>query len=297
MPPSEGKAWLDDNLETQEQSPPAVERSCRFLRSAGGFFLGRGCPPMNRPPAFQFYPEKWLAHTLRLSAVAYRVYHRMLCWMWNESDNQYTIPSDPEFISVALNLPREEVEQALREIQYPRMELLKKYNDFFVSNGLKKSKNVQQEKREKSSYAGRLSGISRRNKGLSVEQTLNGRSSQVEPKTNLPTPIPTPIPTPVPKEEDIPVEDESLKLAGLLVDLFKERTQQRLNYRAWVDNFHTVLGDPAFDLTFEGWKEKIGEIEPKRKFSAPWDFTNQFKKTAGKTRSGPVTAEEHAKGF
>ena len=163
---------------------------------------------MNRPPAFQFYPEKWISHTLRLSANAYRIYHKIICWMWSESPNQYSIPNDPAFISMAINIPIDEVETGLKEIQFIGLELLKEDGEKLLSFGLKKERKRQQDWRKKCSAGGVTSGKRRRDKGIRPEGYLKGSSKGsvdlLEVKGNTPTPTPIPTPSPIKEEEGDP---------------------------------------------------------------------------------------------
>jgi len=94
----------------------------------------------NRRPGFMFYPDKWCSHTKHLSDAAYRVYHTMLCWMWEQSVDYCTAPSEPSALSAVLGEPLDRIKAALQEIQNPHAPLLKhdKKSGRLISNGLKK---------------------------------------------------------------------------------------------------------------------------------------------------------------
>jgi uncharacterized protein YdaU (DUF1376 family) len=94
---------------------------------------------MNRPPAFLFYPDKWCSHTERLSDSSYRVYHKLLCWMWQSSKDQCSVTASPEAVSVAVAKPLPVVEEAMIEIMNKEDPLLKREGKRWVSNGLRKA--------------------------------------------------------------------------------------------------------------------------------------------------------------
>jgi len=104
---------------------------------------------MNRAPSFQFYPDKWQSHTRRLSHEAYRVYHELMCWMWQSSQDYCSIEANIEAVSVAVAMPTECVRIAMAEIQNKHAPLLKKEGRKWVSNGLKKEAEKQSFRREK----------------------------------------------------------------------------------------------------------------------------------------------------
>jgi hypothetical protein len=98
---------------------------------------------MNKSPAFQFYPDKWESHTRHLSDLAYRIYHEMLCWMWQHGPEHCQMTATPQVISLLLNKPVESIKLALSEIQHPSMPLLKKLGKVYISGGLKKEAEKQ----------------------------------------------------------------------------------------------------------------------------------------------------------
>lgn len=108
---------------------------------------------MNRAPSFQFYPDKWQSHTRRLSDQSYRVYHELLCWMWQSSEDYCSVQNSPEAIACAIAMQTECVRIALAEIQNPFSPLLKEENGRLVSNGLKKARQAQLDKSHKAKEA------------------------------------------------------------------------------------------------------------------------------------------------
>ena len=150
----------------------------------------------NRPPAFQFYPDKWQSHTRRLSDTAYRVYHEIICWMWLHSPDFCSIPSNSEAISCIIAISCERVSEAMIEIQNKHAPLLRVEGDKLVSNGLRKSHLALQDRRNKAVMA-----INTRwNK---AKQTKYKRNTDVKIEKYTPSPSPTPSPTlfPIPTQE------------------------------------------------------------------------------------------------
>ncbi len=108
----------------------------------------------SRSPAFQFYPDKWMSHTQRLSPAAYQVYHRLLCWMWQSAPDYCSIESAPAAIACAISMSVGSVVEAMVEIQNPYSPLLKLEAGRLISFGLRKEANKQAERREKARRGG-----------------------------------------------------------------------------------------------------------------------------------------------
>lgn len=108
---------------------------------------------MNRSPAFQFYPDKWQSHTRRLTDSAYRVYHELMCWMWQSSPDHCSVAARVEAVSVAVAMPLDVVRVAMADIQNPDDPLLKADGDRWVCNGLRKEA-MKQARRRASAVVG-----------------------------------------------------------------------------------------------------------------------------------------------
>ena len=104
----------------------------------------------NKSPAFQFYPDKWQSHTRRLSDSSYRMFHELLCWMWQHSEDHCSIQNSPEAVACALAMPLECVRIALAEVQNSFSPLLKEESGKLVSNGLRKEAEKQDLRRTQS---------------------------------------------------------------------------------------------------------------------------------------------------
>lgn len=158
---------------------------------------------MNKAPAFQFYPDKWDSHTRHLSDRAYRIYHQMICWMWQHAKDYSSMPNDPKAVATALAMPLSKVTKALEEIQGDTIKLLRETRTRYVSDGLRKEVRKQQEWREKSSAGGRASAKARKRKGVTGQGCLKGGGQMVgtngqpkgQPNGNTPSPFPSPSPS------------------------------------------------------------------------------------------------------
>jgi len=146
---------------------------------------------MNRAPSFQFYPDKWQSHTRRLSDQSYRVYHELLCWMWQSSEDYCSVQNSPEAIACAIAMQTECVRIALAEIQNPFSPLLKEENGRLVSNGLKKARQAQLDKSHKAKEAANA-----RWKDANAMQTHKPSIAEKPNPQCIPTPTPTPTLTP-----------------------------------------------------------------------------------------------------
>jgi hypothetical protein len=104
-----------------------------------------------KAPGFMFYPDKWTSHTKHLSDAAYAVYHKMICWMWDHSDDQFSMTQDPALISLLLSYPESQISAALSEIRNPVMCLLKvrKADNCLISDGLRKEAEKQEARRQR----------------------------------------------------------------------------------------------------------------------------------------------------
>ncbi len=109
---------------------------------------------MNRGPAFQFYPDKWIAGTYHLSARAYQAYHKALCWMWLHSDAGFRITNDNRSICSATGLTKRAYTTVwLAEVMVPDNPLFAIEGNYLVSNGLRKEAEKQGRRREQAKAA------------------------------------------------------------------------------------------------------------------------------------------------
>lgn len=79
----------------------------------------------DKAPAFQFYPDKWLAGTEHLSDAAYRGYHHILCWMWLHAPDQCSMRNTDSGWQLATAIKDKAVLGQVRaEIMNPDFQLL-----------------------------------------------------------------------------------------------------------------------------------------------------------------------------
>jgi uncharacterized protein YdaU (DUF1376 family) len=154
---------------------------------------------MSKSPAFQFYPDKWQSHTRRLSDSGYRVYHELLCWMWQHSPDQCSIEANIDAVSCAVVMPSEVVKNAVADIQNAFAPLLQCENGRWVSNGLRK----EVEKQAKHSESAKHGASARWKHANAQKDHANAQNPQC---------IPSPSPSPTPSK-DIPSTGEPVAVA------------------------------------------------------------------------------------
>jgi uncharacterized protein YdaU (DUF1376 family) len=139
-----------------------------------------------RAPAFQFYPDKWLAGADHLSDQSYRAYHKILCWMWLHSDTGYSMTDNETMWTIATGKTDKRIRE---EILNPDFPLLQIDGDILTSNGLRKEVEKQQEWSKKQSG----NANKRWNK-----KTLCHRKATAKPPVCSPSPSPSPSPSLIP---------------------------------------------------------------------------------------------------
>jgi uncharacterized protein YdaU (DUF1376 family) len=142
---------------------------------------------MGKSPAFQFYPDKWQSHTRRLSDSSYRVYHELLCWMWQHSPDQYSIEANVDAVACAVVMPIECVRNAIADIQNAFAPLLQCENGRWISNGLRK----ETEKQKRHSESAKRNATAR---------WKHASASKNDANASIPQCSPSPTPTPYIKE-------------------------------------------------------------------------------------------------
>lgn len=204
----------------------------------------QGC--MNRSPAFSFYPDKWQSHTRRLSDSAYRVYHELLCWMWQHSADHCSVQASPEAVACAVAMPLDSVRIALAEIQNPFSPLLKCEDEQWVSNGLRKEALKQGERRVKA----KTSADARWKGANGMRSHKNGDANA---QTEQCFPSPSPILFPSPKEVEPSAPFNCGTCAAVFEDAGRmpEEPQQEKKVpsfttqfiEAWCESFLSVRGE------------------------------------------------------
>jgi len=137
-----------------------------------------------KSPAFQFYPDKFLAGTEHLSDAAFTGYVRILCWMWLHDQPLCRISKEIPAIRDATRFSTAKAKRVMAEIQKPTMSLLRSEGNYYASNGLRKEAKKQAERKAKAKAAAQARW----------EQCSD--HANASPEQCLPSPSPTPIPIP-----------------------------------------------------------------------------------------------------
>jgi len=104
----------------------------------------------SKSPSFQFYPSDYLdKKVMRMSYEAQGVYVRILCHMWNDSDDQCSIENDLKMIARILGVTRKKIEKIFKEILWDNDPIFISENGRLVSKRLRKEKEKQVLSREK----------------------------------------------------------------------------------------------------------------------------------------------------
>ena len=131
---------------------------------------------MNRPPAFQFYPKDWLDFKVqRMSFEAQGVYMKLLCFMWNDSRDQCSLPDDDEMIARALGATAEHWLKLRGEIQRENDPIFEQKKGRLVSKRLREEATKQRGYRQMQAAKGKLRQP-RLNHGLATAGASSSRS-------------------------------------------------------------------------------------------------------------------------
>ena len=152
---------------------------------------------MNRSPAFQFYPDKWQSHTRRLDDSSYRVFHELICWMWQHSEDHCSIPASPEAVACAVAMPLQCVRIAMADIQNEFSPLLKTEGGLWVCNGLRKEQEKQKDRRQKAKE-----NADARWNHADASNPHSKKSADASNPQCSPTTTTTPAPTPTAKKSN-----------------------------------------------------------------------------------------------
>jgi len=121
---------------------------------------------VNRPPAFQFYPKDWLDFRVqRMSLAAQGAYIKILCFMWTDSGNQYSIIDNNELLARAIGTRVEQWLQLRVEIQCESDPIFEEKNWHLVSARLRHEARKQRNYRQLQAEKGKRSAQQRLNRG------------------------------------------------------------------------------------------------------------------------------------
>jgi len=161
----------------------------------------------NKSPAFQWYPDKALTDTRRLSWTAKGIYRELLDVIWMQFQKNCTIPDDDTFIASELGCDMDLWLSAKKEIMNEYRPLFKKTPQGLLSKGLKKESEKQKEWREKSRAGGVKSANARKQRAKDTKGGGKGGSSVVDdclqPNGNSLSLSPSPSSTPKDNKDNI----------------------------------------------------------------------------------------------
>ena len=129
---------------------------------------------MSRPPAFQFYPRDWLDFKVqRMSLAAQGAYLKILCFMWNDSQDQCSIVDDNELLARGLGTAVEQWLELRTEIQRDSEPIFDVEEGRLVSGRLKREATIQRKYRKQQAEKGKRSAQQRLNRGSTGVEPLS----------------------------------------------------------------------------------------------------------------------------
>jgi len=134
--------------------------------------------PINKPPAFQFYPKDFLSdlNVQCMDAEARGIYITLLCNCWIEN----SIPNNPDIIEPLLNRGSTDVEHKANQWEKIRRCFYEKKGRLFHKR-LEVERDKQKKFKKSQSDKGKLSGIARKK---TSEPRFNSGSTDVQPDVN-----------------------------------------------------------------------------------------------------------------
>lgn len=150
---------------------------------------------MNKAPAFQWYPDKALADTRRLSWKTKGIYRELEGVIWMQFQDTCSIPDDNDFIHKELGCTKEEWLEAKTEIMWDHRPLLELKNGRLVSNDLLEKKLKQAAHRQKQAENGRKGGRPKNLKNNEEKAVGFSNETQTESKKSLSSPSSSPSPS------------------------------------------------------------------------------------------------------
>ena len=158
-----------------------------------------------KAPSYQFYPDKWLADTRRLTWKAKGLYVDILQVIWMQFQDTCSIPDDPKFIASELGCTEQEWLDARADIMSEHRPLMEVKSNRLFSNGLWKEHEKQRLKRSRLADNGRKGGRPKKQlvsppepESKRLSNALESEKQMVptekaEKRLSSPTPSPTPV--------------------------------------------------------------------------------------------------------
>ena len=145
-----------------------------------------------KSPAYQWYPDKALADTRRLSWKAKGIYRELLDVMWMQFQETCSIPDDNKVIAAELGCSLEDWLEAKIEIMWDYRPLFDLKDGRFISNGLLKEKLKQAAHRQKQAENGRRGGRPKLTENKEKKAVGFSWLTQTKAKKSLSSPSPSP---------------------------------------------------------------------------------------------------------
>lgn len=174
----------------------AIQTPCIYLNLKIGAIvflesLRDWWPVMNKAPAFQHYPDKWITDTRRLTWFAKGIYRELLDVIWLQYQDTCSIPDDDELIAAEIGCTVDEWREARKEIQNKHRPMLQVESNRLISFGLRKEHIKQATRREQLRANGMKGG-----RPLKVNQEVISVKPDDNQNESLPSPSSSPVPSP-----------------------------------------------------------------------------------------------------
>jgi uncharacterized phage protein (TIGR02220 family) len=126
---------------------------------------------MSKAPWIKFYPKDWLDFRVtRMTLHAQGAYIRILGLMWSDSPDMCSIEDNPDWISRALGIPKDQWTKIRKQLMPSNDPIFQSSNGKLVSLRLKKESDEYFDYIEKQSKKGKASAQQRFNRGSTAEQ-------------------------------------------------------------------------------------------------------------------------------
>ena len=180
--------------------------------------------PGTKSPAFQFYPDKFLAGTEHLGDAAFTGYVRILCSMWLQDTQHCRISKEISAICDATRFSTAKAKRVMAEIQKPHLSLLRNEGKYYVSNGLRKEAKKQAKRRKKAAAAAQARwGQCSEHANASPEHSIPSPSPIPSPTPTKETPPPTPGTPPEWQGDALALETKANELTPMVVAILSQR--------------------------------------------------------------------------
>jgi len=133
-----------------------------------------------KKPWFSFFPKEYGfdKKVMRMTFEAQGVYMRLLCHMWEDSENQCSIENDPEMLRGILKLSRKKFEKIFQQLQWNGNKIFDEVDGKLISRRLEKEKLKCEKLSEKRSEAGKTGNEKRWKENRKCDEFATDLQSQ-----------------------------------------------------------------------------------------------------------------------